>query len=419
MRNISIDLAKGNITMPIFCGYDGEHKVSVLTIALPSDMVAPNYVYKVLYRTSVGSQIEDNDFHDLIDENKLTCTLYSHVMKPGILRLQVIAYKQDENDSSTLEIIAKTQMIPLLVKESITGEADEVIIKVDNNDTYWTESMAQMRAVSEQVTEANNTLDGLNSSNAMASSNISILQTKNEQAISTIDALHNILNEADADRRMNLIKKYLDARANAESDFIYEINNDTVSIINYTGSHTDVKIPHIINNRIVTEIKDHAFERSEINSITIPNTIIEIGSHAFILCESLYTVIFEDNSVLQTIGESAFAMCTQLHSIELPESLVNIGRQAFGGCSNLEIVVAKNTLNITSWGDNIFISCSDNLTLYEGKGHCLKDEARLKGYNIKRYIYNQPFTDLFYALEACTTVEQIVSQISGYLDMTD
>ncbi len=397
MRNIFLDLSKDGITMPIFCGYDGEHRETTLLLTLPENMVNTDYIYKIIYQTALGEKIEDNDYHSLNSDNKLTCTLYKQVMKAGVLRLQVVAYKQDENDASTVEIIAKSQKIPLLVKESITGEADSIIVNVDNSESYWAAAMNQIQEVSEQISSAEETLVDLN--NATENARVAL-----GEATDTVETLQNILNASDADRRMNLIKEYLDSDANSESDFTYNItNDDTVSITGYNGNSATVVIPHIINNRIVTYISSNAFINSVFSTVVIPNTVTGIGMRAFENCESLRSVIFEDNSSLRIINEYAFLNCHLLSSaIELPETLETVGGGAFGNCSNLRTVIAKNTSNITSWGEvsnlidpePVFYGCSSELTLYEDQGYALKNEANTNGYNACRYVANKEFSDL-------------------------
>ena len=52
--------------------------------------------------------------------------------------------------------------------------------------------------------------------------------------------------------------------------------------------------------------------------IEIPNNITKIGKSAFTGCTGLKSVIFGDNSKLNTIEENAFVWCTSLGSVYLP-----------------------------------------------------------------------------------------------------
>ena len=66
------------------------------------------------------------------------------------------------------------------------------------------------------------------------------------------------------------------------SDFSYETNDDIITITGYKGSDTDVVIPSEINGKAVTSIGSYAFrDCTGLTSITIPDSVIEIGNYAF------------------------------------------------------------------------------------------------------------------------------------------
>ncbi len=68
----------------------------------------------------------------------------------------------------------------------------------------------------------------------------------------------------------------------AFSYLIYEyINEDEVMITDYLGGSPIVVIPETINGRTVTTIEDYALRFSNITSITIPETLINVGHLAF------------------------------------------------------------------------------------------------------------------------------------------
>jgi hypothetical protein len=53
--------------------------------------------------------------------------------------------------------------------------------------------------------------------------------------------------------------------------------------------------------------------------VEIPNSVTKIRKNAFTACTDLKSVIFGDNSKLNSIEESAFYWCTALESVYLPE----------------------------------------------------------------------------------------------------
>ncbi len=77
------------------------------------------------------------------------------------------------------------------------------------------------------------------------------------------------------------------------------------------------------------------------------------------------TVRFEENSQLRYIEESAFANCTSLQSIELPEGIIEIGASAFAWCDALTKITLPSTLQkigeyaLTYLPENVFKTYSD------------------------------------------------------------
>ncbi len=88
----------------------------------------------------------------------------------------------------------------------------------------------------------------------------------------------------------------------------------------------------------VTSIPNNAFEdNGDINSITLPATVITIGEYAFRGCFFLSDATLPG---VQTIGESAFNGCP-LTAIDLPE-VQTIGIGAFFGCNLCNITLGPN-----------------------------------------------------------------------------
>ena len=96
----------------------------------------------------------------------------------------------------------------------------------------------------------------------------------------------------------------------------------------------------------------------------IPNSVVGIGYDAFEDCEGL-TSITIPNSVTY-IGESAFRNCHDLTSITIPNSVTSIGNLAFSGTGLTSIVVEKgNTIYDSRENCNAIIKASTN-TLIAG-----------------------------------------------------
>ena len=77
-------------------------------------------------------------------------------------------------------------------------------------------------------------------------------------------------------------------------------------------------------------------------SVSIPNSVISIGRHAFRNCRNLTSIVIP-NSVL-TIGSSAFSDCRSLTTFKIPNSITIVESYVFDGCSNMNSVSIPNSV---------------------------------------------------------------------------
>lgn len=90
-------------------------------------------------------------------------------------------------------------------------------------------------------------------------------------------------------------------------------------------------------------------------SVTVPASVTTIDDHAFDGCEEMNALSFADGSALVYIGESAFSECAKIPSIVIPDAIETIGASAFSDC----VILASVTIpdGIVSIGENVFDSC--------------------------------------------------------------
>lgn len=84
----------------------------------------------------------------------------------------------------------------------------------------------------------------------------------------------------------------------------------------------------------LTAIPDHAFVLSSIESIELPDGIVDIGKGAFESCQNLCGTLRFPSS-LKVIQIDAFSQCLLLEGIVLPDGLERIENYAFLYCSQL------------------------------------------------------------------------------------
>ncbi len=96
--------------------------------------------------------------------------------------------------------------------------------------------------------------------------------------------------------------------------FTYEaIDGETLSIVSYNGSATNVTVPLEIDGLETLTLAEGAFKgKSGIASVSLPNT-------------------------LETIGENCFEGCESLEKVTIPSSVTAIADNSFEGCENLTI----------------------------------------------------------------------------------
>ena len=104
----------------------------------------------------------------------------------------------------------------------------------------------------------------------------------------------------------------------------------------------------------VRVIGENAFRKTAITSVSIPDSVQEIGNSAFSDCSALTSVVIP-NSV-QKIEYAAFTRCSSLTSVVISNSLQVIGSSAFSGCSSLKSVEIPNS--VQEIGVSAFDRCS-------------------------------------------------------------
>ena len=136
-------------------------------------------------------------------------------------------------------------------------------------------------------------------------------------------------------------------------DLKYETEGDAVTITGcYKKASGALIIPATIECNPVTSIGDRAFAKcTNLTGITIPDSVTSIGEGAFGYCRSLTSITIPDS--VTSIGDGAFWNCESLAIITIPDSVTSIGENAFLGCTDLSAVTFLG--NAPKAGEFVFL----------------------------------------------------------------
>jgi hypothetical protein len=137
-------------------------------------------------------------------------------------------------------------------------------------------------------------------------------------------------------------------------------DNGTISVYSYPGNTKNIVIPERINMLPVTSLttypipsekewKEYLDNVKGIETVIIPNTVVEIQSGAFSYFVNLKTITIPPS--VKFIGSTAFKFCDSLQNVIIPNG-VQIERAAFMGCDNIDPKVRQNLIN--RFGEHIF-----------------------------------------------------------------
>ena len=195
-------------------------------------------------------------------------------------------------------------------------------------------------------------------------------------------------------------------------DYRYTVENDEVTITQYTGNDAEVTVPGSIKGMPVVAIDSTAFHHCDnMRSVTIPDSVVRIGGLAFSKCYALehvtlgrgireidfspfsfcekmiynkykngYYVGNEENPYLALVSMasedaetvtihpdtvvvcgSAMKGCSSLRELFVSDAVVSIGSYAFSYCSSLETLYIPES--VESIGHMAFEHCDSLLNI--------------------------------------------------------
>ena len=96
------------------------------------------------------------------------------------------------------------------------------------------------------------------------------------------------------------------------------------------------------------------FSGELVQELEIPNDVTSLGDALFYGCASLTSVKIPDS--VTSIGKSTFSGCASLIDVEISNSMLNIGGGAFSGCVSIESISIPDS--VVSIGSGAFSGCT-------------------------------------------------------------
>jgi hypothetical protein len=197
-------------------------------------------------------------------------------------------------------------------------------------------------------------------------------------------------------------------------------------------THSDIKKAVFLEG-YEGDVKQSMFTGSAVEEVVLNETIAIIGNNAFSQCMHLQSIAlknvteirqnaFERTSLrslsspkLLSLGANAFKDCTVLKTVEF-EKLINIyGSHAFEGCTNLEVVIMPQ---ISSLQSDTFKDCKDltSVTLSKTEPIFIQTSAFENCTSLKTVEGNISSVKS-YAFLNCTALEELHVTISDINDI--
>lgn len=129
-------------------------------------------------------------------------------------------------------------------------------------------------------------------------------------------------------------------------------------------------------------IADYAFSGSDLNSITIPDSVVFIGKSSFYSCKKLTNVVIPDSVV--SIGDYAFYSCEKLTNVVIPDSVPSIESFTFAHCYGIKSITIGNS--VKSIGDRAFLACTSLSSIQIGTSVTSIEQMAFSGCNILKSI---------------------------------
>ena len=139
----------------------------------------------------------------------------------------------------------------------------------------------------------------------------------------------------------------------------YFLLDGEATVMAQTGQlEGDIVIPETVRyggeTYSVVKLVDEAFAGQEgITSVTLPNSVTEMGNSCFSGCGNMTSIKLPDG--ITSLGDNFFHECTSLKELTLPETITSLGEYCMAKCASLDTLEIPD--GVTSIGGYGFYAC--------------------------------------------------------------
>ena len=269
-------------------------------------------------------------------------------------------------------------ILDILIDDSIAGRncvysTDSSRYKIANIDTVWDESRSTFISTVTLVIPP-----------------VASVQNRTITIRETSFLRNRIEGKADFDA--NAVRT-IELKIDALGDSLITVENGdgTLTITGYTGSVHDLIIPSIYMEKTVTKIADRAFSGAGFATVSIPDSVVEMGHYVFENCANLKKVDLIYSKDRKIGGKGMFKNCKALETIDFSPFFFGDTAEMFMGCTSLKTVTAD----------------MDTLTMKIGMKEIRKDAFKDCTSLVSVDIPTQEVTVLASAFENCTSLQTL------------
>ena len=301
-----------------------------------------------IYKAKINFII-NNDNYDIDSEYELILNIYNN-----------LRYKEEEDSASVLGFVSGYEENYINIPSTYNNLAITTI-----NDVAFYDSNIYEATLGNNIENIKNSAFS-NSYNLMSLTLGNNIKNISNTAFDNCYRLKEVINLSDiALSDTSNIKKYAkdiydsllfeSKLIYSDNSFVYYLENDELALINYLGEEKALTIDSSYDSKTITKIEDYALYDLDLTALVINSGFITLGKYS-LANNNIKTLVLPNT--LTKIENYALSENELLTTITLQDSLNELGIGVFKNCISLTTLINFNNLSLTSISDYLFSGCS-------------------------------------------------------------